>query len=702
MRRGAALLVTAALAGAAVIGAAASRASAAGPAGAAGAAGVAGAPGALGQQTPARARLVFVWIDATTIDDWMRPDLPSFARLLKESSVSLLSAWSGTEARDIDAVRRSAAAEIALAPSGARAPLSLRGDPLGYRLGDIFAGSGHAATVLGSGDEGPSALGALVAQTAQPLPQEPNLVRPDPAFPTGKRTDILGMARAANAALATKDVVVIDTGDTARVERALGTDARGRAQWIHLSMRRVDILLTGLRRVMSPADTLIVASPTPSVLGQVEGVRLGALAVAGPGFRAGSLWSRTTRTAGLTALQDIPAEILDLFGFPRFDRLTGSTLEVRPRGTAAQDARELREVLLRAHRAHRPLTRALLLIAVALAALAFVLVASGRGRPPPRARGSGATARALPRGARDWCATAAIAFLAAPACVVVTAVLGIVAGAIAAVAFALGARAAVGRERALVGATAASAVVLLGDMLAGGALDARAGLATPVASGLRTHGADATIAGIVAGAAIFACALALDRARDPGRHAPVVLAGGAVVSWILAAPFAGDSIAAVFVVMPAVCVLVARALDISFSARALVLTVLATLIVLGIAVSMVAAYRRIDTLTPVASRHDLGPAIYERLHRARQVAFALLPFAALATMAPPAALAWRRREVLDRAMWGRPHARAAWTATGVAAAAAFVFLVAGPAAAAWIAIVASIATAALLVAPDPR
>src|SRR5437763_14037809 len=54
-------------------------------------------------------RLFILWLDGSTIEDWAKPSLPNFSRLLNEAAVGLLSTRTAHESPDPSAMRGNAA-----------------------------------------------------------------------------------------------------------------------------------------------------------------------------------------------------------------------------------------------------------------------------------------------------------------------------------------------------------------------------------------------------------------------------------------------------------------------------------------------------------------------------------------------------------------------------------------------------------------
>jgi hypothetical protein len=133
----------------------------------------------------------------------------------------------------------------------------------------------------------------------------------------GFSTDFAALVELAALELERADLLVIDMGQTSRVDEQAANfsdtalaGARGRA------LRESDAALGGLVELLDfSRDLVIVATPTPSVKMIARGELLTPLIIRGPGYGGGgNLSSPTTRREGLVSNFDIAPTILDFLG----------------------------------------------------------------------------------------------------------------------------------------------------------------------------------------------------------------------------------------------------------------------------------------------------------------------------------------------------------------------------------------------------
>lgn len=668
--------------------------------------------------SPDRGRVVIFWIDGTTLADWSRPGLRSFQRVLREGAVATLSTWTGSTAASMPAMRAGAAATFAATPPGPgeQPVLSARRDEQGHAgLGLLLASSRRTWTILGAAERDPThgaVLEAMGGESPGPAGRDtttPSPIRTDRAFPTGARTDTGAVTMLARARLAGTDLVIVDFGDTARVESQLGTNPGAREPWIDLSLRRADRLLGELLRMLRPQDTVALLSPTPPVLRQSEDIRFGALAILGPGYRRALLSSATTHRPGFVPLTDMAPTVLALLRLPSEEAfLSGRAIRAaRARDDAPAAARALERDLIAAARAHTPTTRALLAWATLWSILALLTVLAGRGLLPH--------ARRLPGGRRDWLSVLLTQATLAPVIINVLAVFGpndptgsVLLAFVMSLATALAARAALGRERSMIAALIAAFVVPLLDVLMGSPLGARSPLVSPLAEGRNLDGVDAAVVGVVFAGAIFGSAMILDRIRParwslatPAATLAITPAVTPIVALAAASLVLGatSSPRLLIAATPAAVLLAARATGRLVSVRSLLALACGIVFILGV-LSLDYEPEGGDPISVIITG-DLSPVARDHAEAARRLfGLTVWPFALAALVAPAALLTYRRRTLMERAFWGRSTHRAAPAAAAATAAASLLAIESGLVTAAYLALYASTTTLLPLLAPD--
>jgi hypothetical protein len=586
---------------------------------------------------------------------------------------------------------------------GAEPTLSARRDEQTFvGLGTLIASFGRSWSVIGGGERDTvrgavhTALGESMGGQGRPAP-----LRADRSFPTGVRTDVAATAALARARLADTDLTIVDFADVARVESRLGRNPALRAPWIALSMRRADRLLGDLLHALRPADTLVVLSPTPSVRRQSDQTRLGAVAILGPRYRRALLTSDTMHRAGFVSLIDMAPTVLSLLRLPpQEDFLSGHAIRTaRTADNPGAAARALESDLIEAARAHGPLTRAVLIWGFLVGALALLTVLAGRGRPAGAGR--------FPDGWRDWLFTLAIQAMLAPVVASLFTIFGskgptgsIVFAFVASFVVATGARTVLGRQRAAVAALSVTFVFPLLDVLAGSPLSARSALVSPLAEGRTIDGVDAATIGIVFAGAIFVIGLTLDRWDLPSSNiawsiAPPVLLLGVAVVVLGGMSFLPLTLAAA----PAAGLLAARTSGRHASARALLAVACGIVFVLGV-LSLDYEREGGDPISVIVTGH-LSPVARAHADAAEHVfGFTIWVFALVALAVPLVVLWWRRRALLDRALWGRTHHRAALAAAAATAAASQLAIEGGLITTVYLMLYASTTTFLPLLAPD--
>lgn len=668
---------------------------------------------------PASRSVVLVTVDGTTLDEWTAPGLPAFHGLLGEGAVALLSTFTGAKPTDFRAMRWSAHATLG---AGSRIafgpdlddPDSIPSDGAGGLVARVLAQElGGEAVALGnaSGDDAESdAADFAVLPIDRVLSGDGfeggrNLTRVDPGFPTGRRTDFDALLVAVRDALdAGAPLVVVDTGDTARVQRAVGEDPSAR-EWTRLSMQRIDRFLTALRSgVVGRGDTLIVLSAVAPASEERRARRLAAVAVAGPGIEPGLLTSGTTRHDGVLALTDVAPTVLARFGIPPAAGMEGRPARVEPGDDALGALRELKEDVLLAHRTRAPATRGMLGVGMLAAVLALGTIASGRGTARPGGR--------LPRGWRDILSTFLIGVAAAPLGFLLQGLWPVstmpaalaAAGAFAA-GLALGARAILGRERALGAVLLVTAATILVDLALASPLAMRSPLGFQVAVGGRFYGIDEGMLGVLLGATLLAPALVLDRSGAPRRLLGWVALLFAAAVFLTGAPLFGSKFGAPFTVVPALGVLAARAGGRRFDRGTVAAIVAATLAVAG-------AFAAADLLRTASAETHVARAvggetgipslILRKLTTSLRVTVTTIWLPATIVFAGTMLLLVARRGALvSRALWGRPHLRAALGGALVGALVGMVSNDTGIIVAAPLGMVIAAAFFLVLLAPDP-
>lgn len=204
-------------------------------------------------------------------------------------------------------------------------------------LGEALRQAGKKTALLGRADFGntPSRLAGTVAMDGRgviPLGNVgPELVQPDPGFPTGQRTAYDRLLEEFRRFYSQADLVVIETGDTARLN--LTADWQLPAQNARARRRALGWFDGFLGRLASEVDwnrtLVLVAAPGPSAEAGAGEDYLTFVAAFGPGIRPGLLLSPTTRRPGLVAEADVAVTVLGWLGAPIPPSMVGRPLASR-------------------------------------------------------------------------------------------------------------------------------------------------------------------------------------------------------------------------------------------------------------------------------------------------------------------------------------------------------------------------------------
>lgn len=177
----------------------------------------------------------------------------------------------------------------------------------------------------------------------------------DPDFPFELITD---EAKVLSYWLAFKeqaDVIVITLGDLERLEKfGLYLSDQRWSYYRRSVMERYDRLFEKLRATIDVNSTLtLIFTGVPPQRKVKKGERLMPVAINGPGFKPGLIYSHSTRQAGVITEYDLPATLLKFLGIKRSGRFNGESLESVP-GDWRQVA-DLRSELVQNYRIRWPL-----------------------------------------------------------------------------------------------------------------------------------------------------------------------------------------------------------------------------------------------------------------------------------------------------------------------------------------------------------
>jgi hypothetical protein len=150
-----------------------------------------------------------------------------------------------------------------------------------------------------------------------------------PSAPGGVVTDMARLASVSEAMLGSSDILVIDTGDTGRVDRegaVMGDRALDAARLG--ALKRADAFAARIAGSLDmKSSLLLVVSPGAPLQLRLEGDYATPFIAAGKGFTRGLLSSGSTRRAGFVSNTDFLPTVLDFFGQGAPSKVTGAAME---------------------------------------------------------------------------------------------------------------------------------------------------------------------------------------------------------------------------------------------------------------------------------------------------------------------------------------------------------------------------------------
>ena len=630
-------------------------------------------------------------VDGTDIQDWVAAGaFSSFG------AVGLLA--TRTEAPSTEPAVLRASAYLSLGASAAvgvrpgERPAGRHGGAVAGLLGEALAREGMLATAIGdaSGNDladAPAGLGAMrldgttatgPARAADAGRAPAAVSRADANSPGGRRTDPEAVLAAVRGSLSWATLIVVDLGDAARADRAFTPDPAARGPWVGRALDEADAIARSVRAMLRPGDTLVVASLVPPLARERSGIHLGAVAFAplSPELIRGTIRSvpisGTTRQGGVIALSDLAPTFLRDAGVEPPAEMQGRTVRFIPSGasSARTSAARLDSDLARAVRSRRPLTRIWLVASAALSVAAFLTIAAGRGAAPGRER--------LPRRWRDMLGVGLLAAAATPgAFLLAPAIAGASVASVGwwtlviAAGSALVARVTLGHERGLAAIALAVAALFVGDLALGSPLAARSAIGFLVAGGGRFYGVDEGMLGVLLAAPLVAAGLLLDRIEARRRVLIASVLGLALVAFLAGAPAFGSKFGAPFTLVPAFGVFVVlaagRRIDrVSTIGIAIATALLSATLAAADALASPEASSHIGR--EISGRTPAGALVVRKLTSLVKITATTVWLPVTIVIAGTAALLFlRRRDLLGRAMWGKPARRAALWASCVGA-----------------------------------
>ncbi|MHB8893648.1 MAG: hypothetical protein ACYC99_00510 [Candidatus Geothermincolia bacterium] len=193
----------------------------------------------------------------------------------------------------------------------------------------------------------------------------------------GARTDFAALERQAAALMPVSDVMVVDTGQTTRVdEQADFFTADGRARARATALKESDASLGRLQGLVDlNKDLIVVCTPTPTQKMIDGGEFLTPLVLAGKGFNTGGqLRSATTRRTGLVSNFDIAPTVVAFTGLKVPGGMDGRALTSAGTSTDLAALKTFRDQAVSAFNSRKALVRVYVITSMCVIALFFLVI----------------------------------------------------------------------------------------------------------------------------------------------------------------------------------------------------------------------------------------------------------------------------------------------------------------------------------------
>ena len=259
-------------------------------------------------------------------------------------------------------------------------------------MGSMLADSGHKAAVVGNADglNRPRRYSALICADesgAVPLGNvSREMTRPVPGWMGVYMTDMERLFAESRLFLSTADLLVVDTGDTGRLDReAPYAEESVIERERKLALGRVDALAERICGLLDLDDSLLlVVSPGAPVEARKQGNFLTPIIAAGRGFSRGILSSESTRRCGLVNNSDLLPTILSFFDIDAPISVIGAPMATTGGGSTSYLERMSAQLEV-TRRARWPIVGGYFALAIALLLLtALFYLAEGKKITRPR------------------------------------------------------------------------------------------------------------------------------------------------------------------------------------------------------------------------------------------------------------------------------------------------------------------------------
>jgi len=194
---------------------------------------------------------------------------------------------------------------------------------------------------------------------------------------TGVRTSFDRLVAEAEAALPAADLLVIDMGQTSRVNEQVGYYSDPKAKRARQkALLECDRALGKLMaRLDLSRDLLIVCTPTPTRKMIRDGELLTPLVITGAGFKPGNLLrSSTTRRTGLVSNFDIAPTVIEFFGLEVPAEMEGSPVLSSGSKTVLSDLGAFRDDAVGSYQSRKTMVRLYVITAIVILVLSFLFI----------------------------------------------------------------------------------------------------------------------------------------------------------------------------------------------------------------------------------------------------------------------------------------------------------------------------------------
>lgn len=255
-------------------------------------------------------------------------------------------------------------------------------------FGATLERAGRKTAVIGNADtrQGPGREAALAVMNGQGMvftgEVGTDLCRSNPLKPWGMETDYQQLLSAVERVISEVDCVVVELGDTSRVEkyRDFLLPVR-REEYRRRALADADRFLGALLdKIDLDRTLLLLVTPFPPRDAAEQGDTLTPVLAAGPGFTAGLLFSPSTRRPGIITYSDLQATIFNSLGIPNPPGLPGRSLTQTPENAPFTALEKLNGRIVRINNARGPVLKGFIVIQIIL----FIVILLVILRPPGR------------------------------------------------------------------------------------------------------------------------------------------------------------------------------------------------------------------------------------------------------------------------------------------------------------------------------